>query len=134
MPVTVVIDTNFIVVPAQFGLDIFTEIEKLLERSVNFEMLSSVVSEIDTLAESASRTEKRWFRIAKDFIHRCTIIDYVPVNKGLSVDDQILDYLVETGYILATNDKELRRKARSRGRSVIMLRGKKRLMLEGPVP
>jgi rRNA-processing protein FCF1 len=131
MPVIIVIDTSFIVIPAQFGIDIFTEAEKVLERKVQFEILSCVVAEIDSLLEHASRTEQRWFRIARDFVDRCKIIDYKPTRQGMSVDDQILDYLVETGYVLATNDKELKKQARKRGRAVLMLRGKKTLMLEG---
>jgi len=134
VPVTVVIDTNFIVVPAQFGIDIFTQAEAVLERSVRFEILSSVVSEIETLSEKASATERRWFRIAKDFIDRCQVIEYESTMQGLSVDDEVLEYLTGTGHILATNDKELKKRARDRGISVLMLRGKKRLMLEGASP
>ena len=134
MPVTVVLDTNFIVMPAQFGMDIFTETQNTLERSVNFVILTSVISEIETLAEKSSKTEKRWFRIAMDFVERCQIIDYQPSKSGLTVDEQLLEYLSETGYILATNDRKLKYSARKMGISVLMLRGKKRLMLEGSLP
>jgi len=134
MPVTVVLDTNFIVMPAQFGMDIFTETQNTLERSVNFVILTSVISEIETLAERASRTEKRWFRIAMDFVERCQIIDYQPSKTDLTVDEQLLEYLSETGYILATNDRKLKYSARKMGISVLMLRGKKKLMLEGSLP
>ena len=134
MPVTVVIDTNFIVIPAQFGVDIFAETQHTLERNVNFVILSAVISEIETLAEKASRTEKRWFRIAKDFVERCEIVDYQPSKPTLTVDEQILEYLSGTGYILATNDRKLKQSARKSGISVLILRGKKRLMLEGSLP
>ena len=134
MPVTVVLDTNFIVMPAQFGMDIFTETQNTLERSVNFVILTSVISEIETLAEKSSKTEKRWFRIAMDFVERCQIIDYQPSKSSLTVDEQLLEYLSETGYILATNDRKLKYSARKMGISVLMLRGKKRLMIEGSLP
>jgi rRNA-processing protein FCF1 len=127
-------DTNFIVMPAQFGIDIFTETENTLERSVDFVILSSVISEIETLAEKASRTEKIWFRIAMDLVEKCQVIDYSPSKSDLTVDDELLEYLEETGHILATNDKELKQRARKKGISVLMLRGKKKLMLEGQLP
>lgn len=134
MPVLVVIDTNFIVVPAQFGVDIFTEAERVLERKVEFVVLSSAVDEIEKKMEEATkRTEKLQFRIAKDLIERCRVVDVDPNSKQVSVDSQLLDYASSVEGVLATNDRELRQRARAKGVPVLFLRGKKILMLEGTV-
>ena len=43
----VILDTNFLAVPAQFGVDIFSEIERVVERRVEFVLLESTVKEIE---------------------------------------------------------------------------------------
>ncbi|MFX1484325.1 MAG: nucleotide-binding protein, partial [Promethearchaeota archaeon] len=53
MPLTVVIDTNFIAVPAQFGVDIFSEAERVLERKLEFEILSTSLDELDQKLKDA---------------------------------------------------------------------------------
>ena len=124
----VILDTNFITIPAQFGIDIFAEAEILLERRLTFILLKSVVQEIE------SRASDKKFRMTKALFDRCSIEEVSSSMNKLSVDDQILEYTISMNGILATNDKELRRKARKKGVPVLFLRGKKRLVLEGIVP
>ncbi|MGY5854771.1 MAG: nucleotide-binding protein [Candidatus Thorarchaeota archaeon] len=134
MPVLVVIDTNFILVPAQFGVDIFTEAERVLERKVEFVVLASAVDEIEKKMEKATkRTEKLQFRIAKDLVARCRVVEMNPNSEQKDVDSQLLDYASSVEGVLATNDRELRQRARAKGVPVLFLRGKKILMLEGTV-
>ncbi|MHA1935931.1 MAG: type II toxin-antitoxin system VapC family toxin [Candidatus Thorarchaeota archaeon] len=134
LPIEVIIDTNFITIPAQFGVDIFSEAQRILEKRLEFVLLMSVVEEINTKFTAAeSKTEKRQFKIAKDLTDRCRIIDITEEMKQTSVDNQLLDYAASVNGVLATNDKELRRKAHERKIPVLVLRGKKHLMLEGTV-
>ncbi len=134
MPVLVLIDTNFILVPAQFGVDIFTEAERVLERKVEFVVLASAVDEIEKKMEKATkRTEKLQFRIAKDLVARCRVVEVNPNSEQKDVDSQLLDYASSVESVLATNDRELRQRARAKGVPVLFLRGKKILMLEGTV-
>jgi rRNA-processing protein FCF1 len=51
----------------------------------------------------------------------------------MAVDDQLLEYAVSVKGALATNDRELRMRARERRVPVLLLRGKKRVALEGSV-
>ncbi len=132
MPITVVVDTNFLAVPAQFGVDIFKETERVIEQTIEFVLLESVLKEIDNkIANTQDRLELRMFRIAKDISKRCKIVP----SQGLSgsVDDQLLEYTGAIKGILATNDKELRERARKARIPVLMLRGRKHLELEGIV-
>ncbi|MFW9919144.1 MAG: hypothetical protein ACFFED_06075, partial [Candidatus Thorarchaeota archaeon] len=60
MPLSVVIDTNFIAVPAQFGVDIFAEAERVLERKLEFIILSSSLNELKRKLDfPTSKTEER---------------------------------------------------------------------------
>ncbi len=134
MPLIVVIDTNFIAVPAQFGVDIFSEAERVLERRLEFVMLSSALDELDQKLHAATnKTEIRHFRIAKELAKRCRIIESDEESIKLPVDDQVLAYAQSVRGVLATNDKELRGRAKSNGVPVLILRGMKYLALEGYV-
>jgi rRNA-processing protein FCF1 len=134
VPLTVVIDTNFIAVPAQFGVDIFSEAERVLERKLEFEILSSSLDELDQkLKDTKNKTEVRHFRIAKELAKRCKTVEPLEDTLELPVDDQILLYTELINGVLATNDRELRSHARAKGIPVLILRSMKYLVLEGHV-
>ncbi len=133
MPIPVIMDTNFLTVPAQFGVDVFSEAERVLERRLEFVLLDSVLEEIKSKLERASRTEARIFRVALDLVGRCTIVSVDETAKTNPVDDQLLDYARSVKGVLATNDCQLREKAKSQGIPVLLLRGKKHLELEGSI-
>ena len=130
LPLPIILDTNFITVPADFSVDIFSETETILERRLKFVLLQSVVREIEAKASQAKASHKK-FRIAKAFFKRCNIVEVSESLSKLTVDDQLLEYTISVNGILATNDRELRRRAREKGVPVLFLRGKKRLVLEG---
>jgi len=130
----VILDTNFLAVPAQFGVDIFSETERVLERRVEFVLLESTVKEIELKGGlGAGKTDRYVFRIAKDLIQRCKVVKVPESPTVMPVDDQLLEYAILVKGALATNDRELRRKAREHRIPVLLLRGKKRVVLEGSV-
>ncbi|NOR38966.1 MAG: nucleotide-binding protein [Candidatus Thorarchaeota archaeon] len=134
MTFQVILDTNFLAVPAQFGVDIFSEIERVVERRVEFVLLESTVKEIELKGgPGAGKTEAKVFRIAKELIQRCTVVKVPESLAAMPVDDQLLEYAVSAKGALATNDRELRMRARERRVPVLLLRGKKRVALEGSV-
>lgn len=133
VPLTVVVDTNFIAIPAQFGVDIFSEAERVLERKLEFVILSSALDELERkILKADSKTEVRHFRIAKALAKRCKIIEAEKDTK-IPVDEQLLTYAQSVKGVLATNDKDLKTRARAEGVPVLILRGMKYLALEGYV-
>ena len=134
VPLIVVIDTNFLTVPAQFGIDIFSEAERIFERRLEFVLLSTAESELNEKLEMApTTTEKRKFLIAKELIDRCRVVTVDESIGTLPVDDQLLEYAISVKGVLATNDKELRIRAKNRRIPVLLMRGKKKLELVGTV-
>jgi len=129
----VILDTNFLTVPAQFGVDVFSEAERVLEQNIEFIVLESVLNEIKAKFESARKTEGRKFKIALDLVERCRVVELDHLMKDTSVDDQLLDYTMSVGGVLATNDRDLRDRASERGIPVLILRGKKHLELKGTI-
>lgn len=133
MVVAVVVDTSFLLIPAEFGIDVFAESKRVLERSIEFILLTSVLQEIGTRTKSGDSLRDRKFLIANDLAKRCRTVTIDPSIAGLPVDDQLLEYTMSIKGILATNDRRLRERARERGLPVLLMRGKKRLALEGSV-
>jgi rRNA-processing protein FCF1 len=133
LPLRVILDTNFLTVPAQFGVDVFSEAERVLERRVEFIVLESVVEEVREKLERSGKTESRMFRVALDLVERCKVVEIDQSMKNSLVDDQLLEYAVSVNGVLATNDRELRERAAKQGIPVLMLRGKKHLELKGSI-
>lgn len=134
LPIQVVLDTNFLLVPVQFAIDVFAEAEKILERRPHFVILDSVAEEIDARLETPrSHTETRQFTVAKRLTERCELVQVDEKMQTLPVDLQILEYATMQRAVIATNDRNLRKKARKRGIPVLMVRGRKRLILEGSI-
>ena len=133
LPLVVVLDTNILTVPAQFGVDIFSEAERILEKNIEFVVLDSVVMELERNLKTSSGKERRWFKIALDLIERCRIVKSADLQKSIPVDERILQYARSSKGIIATNDKGLKERAISQGTPVLYLRGKKQLQLMGYV-
>ncbi|TFF84801.1 nucleotide-binding protein [Candidatus Thorarchaeota archaeon] len=124
------LDTNFLTVPARFGVDIFSEAERILDRRLEFVVLRSVVQELERKQAMASRTEVKQFRVALSLVDRCRVEETEP-DDDQSVDDQLLEHTKSIGGVLATNDRDLRDRAVSLGVPVLILRSKKRLEFVG---
>ena len=134
MPLAVIIDTNFIAIPSQFGIDIFVEAERILERKLEFIILSTALEELERkLSSASSKTEERHFRVARSLVERCRIVGPEGLPHADTIDNQLLEYAKNIKGVLATNDRALRKKAREEGVPVLLLRSKKQLALDGSV-
>jgi rRNA-processing protein FCF1 len=128
----VILDSNFLFIPAQFQLDIFEELANLLNQRFEHIILSSTQQELQGLSESDSLKTRKQALLALRLAEKCRV---VPVEKGLeeTYDDVIVRVAAEWKSPVATNDRELRRRLRIMGIPVIFLRQKRRLMLQGAV-
>jgi rRNA-processing protein FCF1 len=127
-----IIDTNFLFIPSKFRLDIFEELPKLLGHNVEPVLLSQAYSELQKLAKSNSVKLSKQAQLGLKLAKKCRIVE-VERKGNESNDDLILRIAVEWKCPVATNDRELRRKLRSVGVSVVFLRQKSLLAVEGNV-
>jgi len=127
-PLRVILDSNFLFLPAQFGIDIFEAIQDLLCRRVELVLPSPVYEETIRAASRYQGPE----RLAAELAKRCVVI---PVEKlpGESVDDLIVRLAREWRCPVATNDRALRKRLRAIGVPVIYLRGLGKLEVDGEV-
>jgi rRNA-processing protein FCF1 len=128
----VVLDANFLFVPSQFKVDIFEELGNLLNRGFEAVVLSSTQRELEGLAESKSLKVGMQAKLGLQLAERCS---FVSVEKSVSetYDDVIVRVAADWKCVVATNDRELRRRLRAVGVPVVFLRQKCCLSLEGSV-
>ena len=127
-PLKVILDSNFLFIPSQLGLDIFEAIPDVLCRRVELVIPSPVYEEVRKVAGRMRGPG----RLALELAERCEVVQ-VELRPGEDVDDLITRLALEWGCPVATNDAELRRRLRRLGIPVIYLRGLGRLEVEGEV-
>jgi len=129
LPVRVILDSNFLMIPIQFHIDIFRGIDELLNQKVEPVILSPVYGEVQRIACGRGKLAKE-ARLALKIAEKSEILEVKPGPEE-SADDLIARLAREWGCIVATNDRELRRRLRSLMVPVIYLRQKCRLAIEG---
>jgi len=86
-------------------------------------LLEVVIQEMKRLE---SRSNGRSAHMALKHVNQFSKISY---SKGNSVDDSLLFFSIETGAIVATLDKELKKRLKENGLSVLTLMGEKPIII-----
>ena len=130
MAIKVILDSNFLFIPSKFQIDIFEGLMNLLNQRFELILLSSTYNELLIMAEKGSPSMRKKAALALKLAEKCSI---VTVKKGMEEthDDVILRIASKWKCLVATNDRELRKRLRDKGIPVIFMRGKSRLELEG---
>ena len=125
----VVIDTNFFMVPFQFNVDIITELEKLLP-SYNLTTPSFVINELKGLKRNKNTKIRLNANLALKLANSSKVeIKDISLLENETVDDALL----RVSEVLATNDIELKNRAKDKGITVAYLRQKKYIAVEGKI-
>lgn len=130
--ITIIIDSNFLFVPLQFGVDIFEELRRLLGGSIRCVVPSTVLEELQLLRRDSKPSVKKQIDFALSLAERCEKIE-VDVVSGETVDDSIVRMARLLRCPVATNDAELRRRLRAEMTPVIYMRQKAYLEMDGVV-
>ena len=125
----VVIDTNFFMVPFQFNVDIITELEKLLP-SYRLTTPIFVINELKGLKKNNKGKTRLNANLALKLANSSKIeIKDISLLENETVDDALL----RVSEVLATNDIELKNRAKDKGITVAYLRQKKYIAVEGKI-
>jgi len=138
----IVIDSNFILLPFQFKVDYFNEIRLKIEGEIKFIILQQILNEL----ESKKRREPKATKFTKLLDSGLSYLEKNKENYDIkflakikkdneTTDDFLLRMLKNLkkesqNLYLATNDSELRKKAKKIGTSIIFLRQKKYLSID----
>ena len=128
MPTRILVDTNFLLIPIRFKVDIFTVSADAVNDLTEFYVSSRVLEEIRFLKEKSKPSFVKELRLAETFAGQCILIE--DPSDG-EVDDSLVSLALRKGMVLGTSDAELRRKASAAGVKVIYLRQKSYLVLDG---
>jgi rRNA-processing protein FCF1 len=113
----VILDTNALMVPEQFGVEIFSELERL--GYTECLVPASVLAELRALASTAKRgKDKVAARVALVLAERCRVLG----EAGIDADTAIERLALDEKAAVFTNDRALKKRLSSNGITVIYLR------------
>ncbi|MCK8518750.1 type II toxin-antitoxin system VapC family toxin [Methanoculleus sp. 7T] len=121
----ILLDTNALLMPAQFGIDLYGE---LLGLFGDFEpiTLEEVVGELSGLARGRGR-DAAAARVGLAMARRSTVVPSGSTAEG--VDNRVIEYARREGCVVVTNDRELRNALLREGIDVVSMRRRKTLEL-----
>jgi rRNA-processing protein FCF1 len=113
----VVLDTNALMVPEQFGVKIFSELQRL--GYGDYLVPQQVCQELCLLAERAEKgKDKAAARVGLGLAGRCRTVEVSEVDADSAVEK----LAIAEGAAVFTNDKALKKRLSSKGITVVYLR------------
>jgi len=110
------------------GIDIFTQIEELLDTKPEYYVIGPVVKELKKIISHGGVKERKAAKLALELVKKkCRVIE-VSLSPNKSADDLLLEIALREGFIVATNDRVLRRRLREAGVPEIYFREEKQLL------
>jgi len=130
-PLKLILDSNSFFIPLEFKIDIFEELTKLLNRNIEFILLSPVKQELELLSQKNANKKSRYAKFALQLSEKCKTVSIK--DFGEPVDDLILRVAKEWNTLVFTNDRTLKKRLRDISVPVIYLRQKSRLDVDGSI-
>jgi len=126
----IILDSNFLLVPAQFKLDIFEGIMNLLNQNYEPIVLSTTMDELRGIMGRGAPKLRKQAEMAMKLAEKChlALVDRKPRETN---DDVIIRVAKQMKCLVATNDSELKKRLRNISIPVVYVRQKSRLELEG---
>ena len=123
----VLLDTNFLLIPAQFKVDVFAELQRLCDFSYEAVVLAASVAELNGIVndKKASAKDRRAAKLGLQLINAKGVSVMSAERKVFkSTDKAILGFAAANrdSVVVATQDRLLREKLKSAGVAVIVMR------------
>jgi rRNA-processing protein FCF1 len=125
----VVLDTNFLMAPFNLGIDVISELDRIISQKYEIIILKGTIEELKGLSKNPSLKVRKAAKLALELAQRYKIVDLIPKNGNM--DELIVKFSKKEGYAVATNDQDLRRKLKSEGIPTIYVRQRSHLQMEG---
>jgi len=130
--VAVLLDSNFLFIPLKFGVDIFAELRRLLGENIKCLVTRPVLKELDLLRLGAKPGFLKEISFARKMAEICDVFED-SLRAGEAVDQSLVRVAIEQGFSVATNDAELRKALKKEGVSVVFLRQRAFLEVDGVI-
>jgi len=122
----ILLDTNFILTAVKQKIDIVDRITDITSESIEWIVPQDVLDELETLKDRHGMKIKDRFaaRLAFDIMQTLNPVVIELSDKNPNVDIKIVNYIVNKPIVLATLDKNLKKRV---GNRILTIRGKKKL-------
>ena len=122
----IIVDTNFLMIPYQFKVDIFSELGRICDFNYKLCIFEESINELRSIISNSKGKDKKAAEVALKLIS-LNNINLIKSSKK-DVDSLILENL-DDAMVIATQDIALKKKLLEKGASVVILRQKKYLQL-----
>jgi rRNA-processing protein FCF1 len=134
----ILLDTNIVMVPSEFGLDIYEEIPKLCDFLYRLAYVDRTIGELEGLQLDKKQRIRKQAQLSQDILRakKLTEIDTSEMEYHEEVDDLLITIAEELNAIrknhciIATNDYELKMRAKAKKIPLITLRKKQYFIFE----
>lgn len=124
----VILDTNFLMIPEEHGVDIFSEIKRILDKEYELIVPEAVVKELKRLKKEGTASERKSAKIALELSEKTRKIE-----SQNQADKEIVRLAKEKECVVGTNDSRLKKHLRKLGTPVIYLRQRSHLEIDGMI-
>jgi len=128
-PQKVILDSNAFFSSLKFKIDIFEEVSRLVNRNVEFILLSPVKHELEILASRNAPKASKQAIYALRLAEKCKIVPIEVTSED--VDEVIIRVAKSWNSMVFTNDRPLKKKLRDISIPVIYVRQNSRLDIDG---
>ena len=124
----IILDTNFLMIPWQFRVDIFSEFDRICSFNYKLYIFEETINELRGIMNDSNSSGKD--KKAAEFALKLIKLENINIikSKKKDVDSLILDNVNEDDFV-ATQDMQLKRELVKKRVSLIALRKKKYLIL-----
>lgn len=122
----VIADTSFLMIPGMFGVDVVSELGRLLDRRYKLIIPNAVMRELERISRKGKPKEMIAARVGLLLAKRGSV-----VKSKCGADDEVLKLATDKRCVAGTTDAALRKKLRSQGVPVIYLRQRSHLAIDG---
>ena len=128
----ILLDTNFLLIPGQFGVDIFSEIERIC-MGYGLLVLEGTIRELEEIRDAGNDQHSRAAKLGLQLLEAKKTKRIQGPDDTKDVDSQIVDVVLQDQTIIvATADKGLQQRVLASHCSCIILREKTKLALIQP--
>jgi len=124
----VILDTNFLLIPGQFMVDIFSEIERIMSEPFEMCVVDKSIAELNHIVATGKEKDRFAAKLALALVIQKNLKTLHSFMSQKSVDDIIVSKADSSTYV-ATQDKALRERLKAKGAKLIGLRQQKYLVM-----
>jgi len=129
-PLKIILDSNALFTPLELKIDIFEELRRLLNRNIEYILITPVKVELEMLANKSQYKLRQQANFALKLSEKCKTVT-VTVSDKCTTDDAIVEIARKWKSPVFTNDSELRKRLRDISLPVIYVRQKSRIEIDG---